>query len=66
MSAWRVTSRDGRLDVTFEPEGRKDVKHQLGVFAIDYFQLFGRFRGAVGGYPVGGVHGVCESFRARL
>jgi hypothetical protein len=54
------------LDVAFGPEGRKDVKHQLGVFAIDYFQLFGRYRGAVGGYPVDGVHGVCESFRARL
>ena len=36
---WRVSSRDGRLDVTFEPEGIKQVRHQLGIFAIDYFQL---------------------------
>ena len=66
LSSWHVTSRDRRLDVTFEPEGRKDVKHQLGVFAIDYFQLFGHYDGTVAGHPVDGAHGVCESFRARL
>ncbi len=66
LSPWHITSRDGRLDVTFEPEGRKGVKHQLGIFAIDYFQLFGNYRGTVGSYPVDRVHGVCESFRARL
>jgi hypothetical protein len=67
---WHVVSRDGRLDVTFEPEGRKQVRHQLGIFAIDYFQLCGRYRGTVRGadrsYPVEGAHGVCESMRARL
>lgn len=66
LSSWRVTSRDGRLNVTFEPEGRKDVRHQLGVFAIDYFQLFGHYRGTAGSHWLDGAHGVCESFRARL
>jgi len=70
LARWRVTSHDGRLDVTFEPEGRKQVRHQLGVFAIDYFQLFGRYRGTLrgadGSYPVEGAHGVCESMTARL
>jgi hypothetical protein len=69
-AAWHVASRDGRLDVTFEPEGRKQVHHQLGLFSIDYFQLFGSYRGAVRGaggvYEFDGVHGVCESMRARL
>jgi hypothetical protein len=67
---WRVISRDERLDVTFEPEGIKQVRHQLGVFAIDYFQLFGHYRGSIRGtgktYPIDGVHGVCESMQARL
>ncbi|HEY7323225.1 MAG TPA: DUF2804 family protein [Streptosporangiaceae bacterium] len=67
---WRIFSRDGRLDVTFEPEGRKQVRHQLGVFAIDYFQLFGRYRGTLRGadraHLIDGAHGVCESMRARL
>ena len=69
-AAWQIFSLDGRLDVTFEPEGRKQVRHQLGIFAIDYFQLFGHYRGTVLGadraYPVEGAHGVCESMNARL
>lgn len=67
---WRMRSADGRLEVEFLPEGRKQVRHQLGVFAIDYFQMFGSYRGVVRGadgvYPVRDVHGVCESMRARL
>jgi hypothetical protein len=67
---WRIASRDGRLDVVFEPEGRKEVRHQLGLFAIDYFQMYGRYRGvlAAGGveHRIDAVHGVCESMRARL
>ena len=68
---WRVASADGRLDLAFTPEGRKDVTVQLGVVALDYYQLFGRYSGTLrsaGGaaYPVDDVPGVCESFRARL
>ncbi|WP_125776521.1 DUF2804 domain-containing protein [Antribacter gilvus] len=67
---WRITSADGRLDATFTPQGRKHVVHQLGLFAIDYFQMFGRYDGTLraGGrtYALKGVHGVCESMRARL
>ncbi len=65
-----VTSADGRLDVTFEPEGRKSVKHQFGVFAIDYFQMYGTYRGVVRGadrpHDISGARGVCETFTARL
>jgi hypothetical protein len=71
MGSWQVASADGRLDVTFTPTGRKDVKVQLGLFALDYYQLFGVYRGTLRSldgtaYPLAGVHGVCESFRARL
>ncbi|MGW4883905.1 DUF2804 domain-containing protein [Streptomyces murinus] len=69
-AAWHIASRDGRLDVVFEPEGRKQVKHNLGLFAVDYFQLFGRYRGVVrgaeGDFEITDVHGVCESMKARL
>jgi hypothetical protein len=70
-ATWQVSSADGRLDVIFTPEGRKDVKVQLGVFALDYYQMFGTYRGALRSldateYLLDGVHGVCESFRARL
>ena len=58
-------------ELTFTPEGRKDVKVQLGVAALDCCQLFGSYRGSLrsldgSGYPVADAHGVCESFRARL
>lgn len=70
LAPWHIASADGRLDVTFEPEGRKTVRHQLGLFAIDYFQLYGHYRGTIRGatraYSIEGVHGVCESMRARL
>jgi hypothetical protein len=71
LGPWHVRSADGRLDLTFEPEGRKAVRHQLVVFEIDYFQLFGHYQGVLRGtdgatYGVNGVHGVCESFSARL
>lgn len=67
---WHIRSADGRVDVTFEPEGRKTVKHQLVLAAIDYFQMFGHYRGTLRGahgtYEFVGIHGVCESMKARL
>ncbi|RFU36951.1 DUF2804 domain-containing protein [Actinomadura logoneensis] len=65
LTPWHVASADGRLDVTFEPVGRKAVKHQLLAASIDYFQLYGTYTGTVGGREVRGVHGVCESMRTR-
>jgi hypothetical protein len=69
--SWTVTSADGRLDLRFTPEGRKDVKVQLGIVALDYYQLFGTYTGTLRSldgtaYQVPAAHGVCESFRARL
>lgn len=70
LSPWRARSADGGLDVRFEPAGRKEVRHQLGLFAIDYFQLFGTWSGTLRGadreYSVDQAHGVCESMNARL
>jgi len=70
MAPWHIWSADGRLDVVFEPEGRKQVKHQLVVAAIDYFQLCGRYSGQLRGaertYSLHDVHGVCECMLARL
>jgi len=66
LSPWFVRSADGRLDVTFLPEDRKSVKHQLVLAAIDYWQLVGTYTGSVAGRPVAGVRGVLERMRARL
>jgi hypothetical protein len=70
QSTWDIHSADGRLRVTFTPEGRKDVHHQFGVAAIDYFQAYGTYRGSLrtGDETVtlDGIHGVCEQMNARL
>lgn len=68
---WRIASADGRLDVVFTPDGRKSVRHRLGVLAIDYFQMFGKYAGTVRAEDdtvvvVKDVHGVCESMDARM
>jgi hypothetical protein len=66
LAPWTMRSADGRLDVTFTPEDRKAVKHQLVVASIDYWQLVGTYSGTVAGREVRTVRGVCESMRARL
>lgn len=70
MAPWHISSADGRLDVAFEPQGRKRVIRQLGLFAIDYYQLFGHYTGTVRGasrtFELSGAPGVCESMKARL
>ncbi|MEX0429177.1 DUF2804 family protein [Nocardioides sp. DS6] len=66
LAPWHVSSADRRLDVTFLPEDRKSVKHQLVLAEIDYWQLVGTYTGVVAGRPVAGVRGVLESTRARL
>lgn len=69
LAPWDIRSADGRLDVVFTPDGRKEVRHQLGLAAIDYFQLYGRYTGSVRStdgtaYDID-VTGVCESMRMR-
>ncbi|MFS0673526.1 DUF2804 domain-containing protein [Ornithinibacillus sp. 179-J 7C1 HS] len=66
LAPWRMTSADGRLDVTFTPEDRKGVKHQLVLASIDYWQMVGTYSGTVAGYEVKDARGVCESMKARL
>jgi hypothetical protein len=70
LSAWHVSSGDGRLDVTFEPEGRKQERRNFGIAAINYFQLCGHFTGTLRSndqsYAVDHVYGVCERMRARF
>jgi hypothetical protein len=70
LAPWSVRSEDGRLDVTFAPEGAKDVSQQFGVAAISYWQRFGLYSGVLRGerhtQKFEGVHGVLEGMRARL
>lgn len=49
LAPWTITSADGRLEVTFTPVRRNIVNHQLGLFAVDYFMMYGSYRGIVRG-----------------
>jgi len=70
LGPWRIRSRDRRLDVVFEPSNREEVRQQLGLFAIDYFMMQGRYSGTVIGadrtWAIDGAHGVCERMHARM
>lgn len=66
LGPWRIRSADGRLDVTFTPEGRKNVDVNFIVAALRYFQMYGVYTGTVNGADIGAVRGVCEDFNARL
>lgn len=70
-STARVHDRDGRLDVTFTPAGRKAVKVNLVAAAIDYWQLAGIYRGTVTSlsgesYSFDNVPGVLERMKTRF
>jgi hypothetical protein len=69
-SPWHIASADGRLSTVFTPQGRKDVDVQLGVAAMSYTQMYGRYDGLLHaggrGYVIDGVPGVCEAMDARL
>jgi len=70
LATWAVTTGDGRVDLRFEPVRRHPVRHQLGVFAVDYSMWYGRYSGTIAGgdrtYQVDRAHGVCERMKARL
>ncbi len=42
---WRVTSSDGRLDLTFHPEGKRAEKINALFMASNFKQMFGLFNG---------------------
>ncbi len=45
MQPWRIRSLCGRVDLTFTPSGNHRERLNLGLFASNFNQLFGRFDG---------------------
>ncbi|MDR1443147.1 MAG: DUF2804 domain-containing protein [Bifidobacteriaceae bacterium] len=70
LAPWAIRSTDGRVDLTFTPEGTKGVNHQLGLAAIVYQQRFGTYAGNIkadgSDHRFDGVHGVLEQMQARM
>lgn len=70
LEPWRVTSRDGRVDLQFVPEGQHAERLRLGLVASDFKQVFGRFDGSMRlgdgeAITIDGLYGFVEDQYAR-
>ncbi len=65
MSAWRVRSADGSVDLSFAPEGYRAQNIDLKLISSRYVQPFGTFSGTLGGIAVADLPGVAEDHAAR-
>ncbi len=70
LDPWTITSDDGRLEVEFTPRRRKPTLIDYKVVIMDYFMMYGSYRGVLRGarrsHEVRDVHGSCERMHARL
>ena len=64
-SPWRIRSEDGRVDLTFTPEGYRAQTIDLKVISSRYLQPFGTFSGQIDGVAIEGLPGVTEDHAAR-
>lgn len=67
---WRITSRCGQIALTFTPQGKHRERLNLGLFASNFQQLFGRFQGEIrlqgeAPIPVHDLHGFVEEQYAK-
>lgn len=71
MRPWKVRTTDGKMDLTFKPEGERAGKVNLGVVMSDFHQPFGAYEGSIEGpggerVQVDGLFGLCEWHLARF
>jgi len=65
LSPWTVRSEDGRVDLTFHPEGCRAQAIDLKLIRSRYVQPFGAFAGRIGSVAVEALPGVAEDHSAR-
>jgi hypothetical protein len=69
LGIWRIRSRDGAVDLSFQPEGERRQDKDLLVAASRYVQPIGVFSGTIrlrsGAIAVADLPGVTEDHRAR-
>lgn len=71
LRPWRITTTDGRVDLTFTPQGRRVGRINTGVLLSDYQQPYGTFAGIMvlddgTRFEVQGFPGVVEDHKARF
>ena len=64
QAPWRVQSDDGRVDLTFQPEGHRAQTVDLKLISSRYLQPFGTWSGTLNGVAFEGLPGVAEDHAA--
>jgi hypothetical protein len=64
QAPWRVRSEDGRVDLTFQPEGHRAQTIDLKLISSRYLQPFGTWSGKLNGVVFEGLPGVAEDHAA--
>lgn len=65
LAPWRIRSEDGRVDLTFQPEGYRAQSVDLIAILSKYVQPFGTFSGRLDGVAIEAIPGVTEDHTAR-
>jgi hypothetical protein len=47
LGEWRTLSRDGSVDLRFQPVGKHSEELNLFVLATNFHQIFGQFHGVI-------------------
>ena len=68
---WKIWDNAGYVELEFFPDGRKQEKHNFLLVGMDYYQVFGCFRGRITDsdgerHPVVDYYGVTEKMDARF
>lgn len=68
LSEWKITSADGKVDLSFKPEGERAKNLNIGLIKSYYHQPFGTFSGVLSGgkekYVLKEVYGFTEEHEA--
>ena len=64
---WHISESNGRAEIDFYPDARKQEQHNLMIAKINYYQQCGRFRGWLVDdsgtkHEVNDIYGVAEEF----
>jgi hypothetical protein len=69
LEPWRLVSNDGKLDLTFYPEGERKKTFNLGILMSNFHQPFGRFEGTLRDgetvYQIKSAFGFTEEHEAK-
>jgi len=71
MAPWKISTTDGKCNLTFNPVGERADKINMGLIVSDYHQPYGKYSGTMvdsdgNSYEIEGLHGVTELHLAKF